>query len=344
MTTRAPKTGTPRTSVMSVRMAPELRSQVEQAAITAGMSLSAYIADTLAKASLPRVTAPAPTAAPVTIHTAPVAYYPTFTQGGARASFHMPAASMTSPPIPATVRAAHAQPTPQVQPAPANPQPPTRTTPTNGPPIQREQGYAPRPDDHVNMPVNTAVNGRMAQPQPQVPQHAAVTAAPVTAALRLIGTDINRIAHTINSGLPSDSAQLIRALRQVRDLFEIEGVFAAILLDQSATDERGRITNNLNQIAQAGPWRLTPAILELVQGYLAVLAATNTHAVRARLTVVQQWHRTHDTPHPQARQQLQDSGPVRAPRPAPAAPQPRPRPTPTPANGGTSFLGRLLKS
>ena len=179
------------------------------------------------------------------------------------------------------------------------------------------------------MPVNTAVNGRMAQPQPQVPQHAAVTAAPVTAALRLIGTDINRIAHTINSGLPSDSAQLVRALRQVRDLFEIEGVFAAILLDQSATDERGRIANNLNQIAQAGPWRLTPAILELVQGYLAVLAATNTHAVRARLTVVQQWHRTHDTPHPQARQQLQDSGPVRAPRPATSS-------TPTPASTKTN--------
>lgn len=264
-------------------MPPELRQQVEQAAITAGMSLSAYIADTLAKASLPHPAA----AAPVAVHAAPV--YDSLPH--------------------------------------------------------HERDQAPVSDDLVNWPVNTAVNKPMTQPQPQVPQPAVGVAASVIAGLRLIGTDINRIAHTINSGMPADSGRLVRVLRQLRDLLEIEGVFGSILFDQTATEELGRIANNLKQIAQAGPWAMPTIIRELVQGYIALLLATDIHAFRARLAVVQQWHQSNDSPHPQARQQLQDGGAVRSARPAPPALPTRPRPAPPEIPDGKSgFLGRLFKS
>ncbi|MEQ1694956.1 MAG: hypothetical protein ABL901_03860 [Hyphomicrobiaceae bacterium] len=266
---------------MSVRMPPELRQQVEQAAITAGMSLSAYIADTLAKASLPRPAGAVPVAAEPVYSTLP----------------------------------------------------------------HRERGQAPISDERVNRPVNTAANGSVVNPQPQALQPVAGAVAYIIVGLRLIGSDINQIAHTINSGMPADSGKLVRVLRRLRDLFEIEGVFGSVMFDQKATDERGRIANNLNQISQAGPRALPAIVQELVQGYLALLAAANAHDFCARLTVVQQWHQSNDSPHPQARQQLQDGGAIRPARPAAPTFQPRPRPAPPEIPDGKSgFLDRLLKS
>lgn len=50
MAKRQPKTGTPKTSVVSVRLQPEQRQKLEETAIAAGMSLSAFTAKTLSAA------------------------------------------------------------------------------------------------------------------------------------------------------------------------------------------------------------------------------------------------------------------------------------------------------
>lgn len=49
MSRRAPKTGTPRTSVVGVRVPPEQRQAIEAAAAAAGMTASAFVAEAMAK-------------------------------------------------------------------------------------------------------------------------------------------------------------------------------------------------------------------------------------------------------------------------------------------------------
>lgn len=49
MSRRAPKTGTPRTSVVGVRVPPEQREAIEAAAAAAGMTASAFVAEAMAK-------------------------------------------------------------------------------------------------------------------------------------------------------------------------------------------------------------------------------------------------------------------------------------------------------
>lgn len=293
MTTRAPKTGTPKTSVLAVRVAPELREKVEQAAIAARTTVSGYIADTLSKAVGQRQA----TALPTIAH--PQSFLP-----------HQPSAAVAERP---KYR------------VPANGAAPLASAPSAIAEKDRHQGDA-KPAQWTNVASRLEPWGVHAVPTPAMPPVSAEVAE-----LRRIGGGINQVAHTVNTGLPADAAQLVQSLRGLGQLFERDEAFKLISTDQSAVAELGRIANNLNQIARGGSRSLPAHVHELVQAYLAALASENVHAFIARRVILRKWHQTHDTPHPQARNELQDGDAVRSPRPTEQQRRP-------------SFLGRWPQS